>query len=151
MARKNESQKGGEVIMSKWKTPKTDWTEGDALEYKDFNRIKNNLVYLWEKVQKYWSAFEIKDMGSDITSYEEEWNVDYFNAIEENVDTINSHMYVMDYGFKQTFYTNGAFIKAEELNRIEGATLKMNQIIEGIQEGKTRLSFRFGAPKGLRL
>lgn len=137
--------------MANWKTPKTDWTEEDAFGYKDFNRIKNNLVYLWKKVQKYWTSFEIKDMGSDITSYEEEWNVDYFNAIEENVDTINSHMYVMDYGFRQTFYVNGVFIKAEELNRIEGATLKMNQIIEGIQEGKTRLSFRLGTPKGLRL
>lgn len=137
--------------MATWQKPKTDWTATDRFNIKDYNRIKNNLTYLWEEASKIWGDFDIADMGEDVTSIKTLWNVDYFNAFESNVDTINQHMFTQNLGIQQTFYVNGVFIRFDELNRIETAVLKMKRIIEGKEAGIRRLSFRLGAPKGLRL
>lgn len=137
--------------MATWQKPKTDWTATDRFNIKDYNRIKNNLTYLWEEASNIWGDFDIADMGEDITSIKAMWDVQYFNAFESNVDTINQHMFTQNLGMRQTFYVNGVFIKFDELNRIETAVLKMKRIIEGKEAGMRRLAFRLGAPKGLRL
>ena len=137
--------------MDKWQEPKTDWMVDDIFLYSDYNRIKNNLTCLWQDACAVFGDFEIADMGEDITSNEVDWDVDYFNAFEENVDTINKNMLSQDYGFRQTFYENGIFIGYMELNRIEEATFDMKRTIEGILAGKVRIPFRCGAPKGLYL
>lgn len=109
------------------------------------------MVYLWEKVSEIWGNFSISDMGEDITSYADGFYADQFNLFEENLETINNHMYTQYLGIKQTFYDNGVFISASELNRIESGELSMKRIIEGWEAGKIRLAFRLGAPKGLYL
>lgn len=144
-----------------WQEPKTNWSAQDAFNYKDYNRIKNNLIHLHEQVCEEWGNFRIEDMGEDLIAPEnveantptEKFMYDAmrFNAFEANVDTINQNMLTKDYGFRQTFYYNGAFPKPEEFNRIEKASLRMKQIIEGKKAGKIRLPFRLGAPKGLYL
>lgn len=132
-----------------WEEPKTNWTPQDRINYKDYNRIKRNLTYLWQEAGKYGRSFNIEDMGVDITSYLQGWDYRYFNAFETNVDIINSHILKKNYGFKQTFYSNGPFIGYAELNRIESAIFDMRRTIEGIKAGRIRLAFRLGAPKGL--
>lgn len=144
-----------------WQEPKTDWMAQDAFNYKDYNRIKNNLAYLHEQVCEEWGDFRIEDMGEDLIAPEDVeadsppekfmYDAMYFNAFETNLDAINQHMLTKDYGFRQTFYYNGAFPKPEEFNRIEGATLRMEQIVTGKKAGKIRLAFRLGAPKGIYL
>lgn len=137
--------------MAEWQTPKTDWVSTDRFNIEDYNRIKNNLLYVWEQAQLIWGGFEIADMGEDITSYSAYWDVDVFNAFESNIDTINEHMLSQDYGIRQTFYENGPFIKWDELNRIEDAILRMKRIADGRKASLVRLAFRLGAPKGLKL
>lgn len=137
--------------MAEWQTPKTDWVSTDRFNIEDYNRIKNNLLYVWEQAQLIWGGFEIADMGEDITSYSAYWDVDVFNAFESNIDTINEHMLSQDYGIRQTFYENGPFIKWDELNRIEEAVLKMKRIVDGRKASLVRLAFRLGAPNGLKL
>ena len=134
-----------------WQEPKTDWTAQDAMNYRDFNRIKNNLDYLHDEAVEMWGDFGIEDMGADMTSSKEGWKFRYFNAIESNIDIINSHIFSQNYGFKQTFYSNGPFIGPAELNRIESAILSMRGIIDGVKAGRVRLAFRLGTPKGLKL
>lgn len=135
-----------------WREPKTDWTESDAFNLKDYKRIRNNLLFLRNKISGIWGAFSIADMGNDQSDPKYIWKVQYFNAIEENLETINKRMIIIkNYGYKQTFYNNGAFIGFSELNRIEDATLQMKRIIDGWEAGLRRLSFRLGAPKGLYL
>lgn len=135
-----------------WREPKTDWTESDAFNLKDYKRIRNNLLFLRNKISGIWGAFSISDMGNDQSDPKYIWKVQYFNAIEENLETINKRMIIIkNYGYKQTFYNNGAFIGFSELNRIEDATLQMKRIIDGWEAGLRRLSFRLGAPKGLYL
>lgn len=135
--------------MAIWQTPKTDWTASDRMNYRDYNRIRNNIMYLKDEAAEMFGNFDIEDMGQEIESPEENWKVKYFNAFEENVDIINKNMMSKDYGFKQTFYPNGIFIGYAELNRIEGAILGMKSTIDGIIAGRRRLTFRLGYPKGL--
>lgn len=136
----------------KWREPKTDWVASDRFNLKDYNRIRNNLIYLNRRISNIWGEFSIEDMGNDQSSIRYIWKPKYFNAIENSLDILNEHnIVVKNYGFKQTFYQNGAFIGFAELNRIESATLQMKQIIEGWEAGLRRLSFRLGSPKGLRI
>ncbi len=135
-----------------WREPKTNWTATDRFNLQDYKRIRNNLIFLNNRISDIWGEFSIQDMGNDQTDPRYIWKVQYFNAIEENLEIINQHsLIVKNYGFKQTFYPNGAFIGFAELNRIEGATLKMKRIIDGWEAGLRKLSFRLGAPKGLYL
>lgn len=142
----------GTAPDGKWREPKIKWTEADSFNLADYKRIRNNLLFLHNRISEIWGEFAIKDMGKDQSDHKYIWKVQYFNAIEENLETINRRMIIVkNYGFKQTFYNNGVFIGFSELNRIESATLQMKQIIDGWEAGLRRLTFRLGAPKGLYL
>ena len=134
-----------------WSEPKTNWISIDRFNIADFNRIKNNLQWLYEKAVKLYKNFDIADMGEDITSFESYWNVAFFNAFESNVDVINNIIYTKDYGITQRFFENGPFIKWDELNRIESACLEMKDILDRQESGLQRLSFRLGGMKGVNV
>lgn len=133
------------------KQSKTNWKPTDRFNYVDYNRIKNNLYYLWQRACQYWGYFEIQDMGSDMDDYTGYWDVEVFNAWEYNLDEINKHMLSTDYGIKQTFFENGPFIKWDELNRIESATLDMNNMLDRLEVGLRRLPFRLGTFKEVKI
>ena len=141
-----------EVIeVSIWHTPKTDWKATDRFNFEDYNRIKNNLQWLHDKVEELYKPFEIQDMGEDITDYLSYWEAKYFNAWEQNLDIINGNMYKQDYGVAQRFFENGAFIQWNELNRLESATLCMRDILDREEAGLRRIPFRLGNFKGVRI
>lgn len=135
---------------SKWHTPKTNWKVNDRFNFKDYNRIKNNLEYLHEEATELWKPFEIENMGSDIFDYVTAWKVKYFNAWENNLDAINNIILTQDYGFAQTFFENGQFIQWNELNRIESAILSMKDILDRQRLGLRKLSIRLGNFKGVK-
>ena len=83
-------------------------------------------------------------MGEDITSYLAYWDVQFFNAIGKNLDIISENAYGLNYGIRQIFYENGAFIKWDELNRIESATVDINNMIDRQEGIGRRLSFVLG-------
>ena len=139
------------VKVTKWHTPKTNWTANDRFNFIDYNRIKNNLSYLHEEATELWKPFEIEDMGDDIFDYVTAWKVQYFNAWEKNVEIINNIILTQDYGFSQTFYENGVFIQWDELNRVEGVTLSMKEILDRQRKGLRKLSFRLGGFKGVKI
>lgn len=147
----NVSIMSSEIEVSIWHTPKTDWKPTDRFNFVDYNRIKNNLLWLHEKVTELYKPFEIEDMGEDITDYSSYWKVRYFNAWEQNLDMINSHMFTKDYGTAQRFFENGPFIQWTELNRIESAILNMRDILNRQEKGIRRLSFCFGTFKEVRI
>lgn len=139
------------VEVTRWHTPKTNWTINDRFNYVDYNRIMNNLIYLHEEAVKLWKPFDIEDMGAEIWDNVTSWKVKYFNAWEKNLDKINSVILTKDYGFSQQFFSNGAFIQWNELNRIEGAILSMREILDRQKLGLMKLSFRLGNFKGVRV
>lgn len=134
-----------------WHTPKTNWTVNDRFNFVDYNRIKNNLVYLHQLAEELWNEFEIKNMGEDITEYTAFWDVDIFNMFESNLDLINQNIFTQDFGISQRFFENGAFIKWDELNRIESAILSMNELLERQKAGLRKLSFKLGGWKGVKI
>ena len=133
-----------------WITPKIDWSATDRFNIVDYNRIKNNLNYLWEESQKIWGEYDIEDMGANLTSYASYWRYQDFNRFENNLETINNHMLRDNFGAKQTFYPNGVFIGFEELNRIENACLTMKATIDGWYEAMAILPFRLGNKGGIK-
>lgn len=134
-----------------WIEPKTDWNaQTDRFNVEDYNRIKNNLEYLNEMANEMYLSISIIDMGED-AEYPDFWDVDVFNAFEKNVDAINQQMYTLDYGVSQTFYPNGVFIQASELNRIESAMLSMKDILDRQKAGFRRLPFRLGQYRAIRI
>lgn len=147
----NVSVISSEIEVSIWHTPKTDWKMTDRFNFVDYNRIKNNFLWLHEKVTELYNLFEIEDMGEDITDYSSYWKVKYFNAWERNLDIINSHMFTRDYGTAQRFFENGPFIQWTELNRIESAILNMRDILDRQEMGIRKLSFRLGTFKEVRI
>lgn len=139
------------VEVSIWHTPKTNWKSTDRFNFVDYNRIKNNLLWLHDKVTELYKSFEIEDMGEDVTDYSSYWKVKYFNAWERNLDIINSHMFTKDYGTEQRFFENGPFIQWTELNRIESAILNMRDILDRQEKGIRRFSFRLGTFKEVQI
>lgn len=139
------------VDVTLWKTPKTDWVSTDKFNYVDYNRIKNNLTYLHQLAVSVWQEFEMPDMGEDITEYTAFWDADIFNLFESNLELINQNIYTQDFGISQKFYPNGAFIKWDELNRIESAILSMNELLESYKTNLRHIEFRLGRFREVRI
>ena len=133
-----------------WKTPKVNWKPTDRFNWWDYNRIKNNLKYLRERAALLIKPFQIEDMGEDITEYTDYWPVDIFNKFERNLEAIDKNTYNTDYGEKQTFYENGIFIKWDELNRIENATLSINGMMDRQEVALSRLAFTLGRKREVK-
>ena len=144
-----------------WETPKTDWSAeysdtglfiGDFFNVTDYNRIKNNILYLRELGIQLIGVIPRIEVGADKHLPDNEhpdfdndnFFADEINMIEDGLETIDDAMPFVSFGSKQTFYENGRFIDADELNRIESAELKTYEILENSIAGKMRLQIRLG-------
>lgn len=136
-----------------WETPKTDWSAqysdtglfmGDFFNIQDYNRIKNNLLYLRELATQLMHNVPKITVGDDKESYDEYFYADEINMIEDALETIDLFIGWVDFGNKQTFYDNGKFIDSAELNRIESAELHLYDLLTNSIAGKLRLRFRLG-------
>lgn len=144
-----------------WIEPKTDWSAeysetglfiGDFFNVTDYNRIKNNLLYLRELATHLMHNIPEIHVGSDKhlpDNADPDFDNDNFfadeiNLIEDALETLDEAIGWIDFGDKQTFYDNGRFIDADELNRIERASLELYDLLTNSIAGKLRLAFRLG-------
>ena len=130
-----------------WIEPKTNWDSSSRFNIEDFNRIKNNLLYLHDVALVRVGAFEIESMGEDLFVGEDEyknWVVEDFNAIENNLHTISNKIMDADIGTKKTFYENGLMPDYVELNRIESVTLRNKNALDNLSAGLRRIPFKLG-------
>lgn len=144
-----------------WEEPKTDWSAsysdtglfiGDFFNVTDYNRIKNNLLYLRELATQLMINVPKITVGEDKHLPDNEnpdfdndnFFADEINLIEDSLEALDQRFTFVDFGDKQTFYENGRFIDAEELNRIERAELKMYNLLQSSIAGKLRLAIRLG-------
>lgn len=144
-----------------WITPKTDWSAsysdtglfvGDFFNVTDYNRIKNNLLYLREMASKLIRNIPKIKVGKDKHLPDnanpdfdnDNFFADEINLIEDGLEAIDNAIPWVDFGNKQTFYENGRFIDADELNRIEGAQLKLYNLLSNSIAGNLHLAFRLG-------
>lgn len=139
-----------------WTTPKTDWSisydsdgnyTGDRFNASDFNRIKDNLVYL-----NTFAKAMYEDMIHEITINDKNqgdfFHVDDINQIE------NLFAYVVRVvpkaNFSPTVFTNnGKMINYTELNTIESAMLDAYNKLTNQSEGRRTLTWNFGMKGGL--
>ena len=138
------------VTVSAYVEPKVDWTLSDRFNIQDYNRIKNNLVYIHEKACLRIHPFEIENMGENLTEYTGYWDVDVFNAFENNIEILTKKILGDSSGIKKVYFENGPFIDWTELNRIESATYQMKQVLDNLSAGLRRIPFRIGMFKGFR-
>ena len=144
-----------------WIEPKTDWQAhydesgqftGDYVNVEDYNRIKNNFLYLREYIKKIFFNPPVITVGVDKHTPEnnnpdfdnDNFFADEWNLIEDALETLDNHIAVLNHGDKQTFYENGAFISYSELNRLEQASLDIYTHITDSERQKLHLSFRLG-------
>lgn len=130
-----------------WIEPKTDWSSASRFNIEDYNRIRNNLNYLHDVALVRIGTFEIEDMGVDLVvdmDEGENWDVDVFNAIENNLHTISNKIINANIGAKKTFYENGLILDFNELNRIESVTLRNKNALDNLSAGLRRIPFRLG-------
>ena len=130
-----------------WIEPKTNWDSSSRFNIEDFNRIKNNILYLHDIALVRVGAFEIESMGEDLYVGEDEyknWVVEDFNAIENNLHTISNKIIDADIGTKKTFYENGLMPDYAELNRIESVTLRNKNALDNLSAGLRRIPFKLG-------
>jgi hypothetical protein len=144
-----------------WIEPKTNWTDqyddsgrfiGTYVNYQDYNRIKNNLLVLHDLAIQIYHDIPDFNLGADkhaINRNSPDYNndnffADEFNAIENCVYEIDKKMTFIDFGSKKTFYDNGKFINATELNRLETAEKRMYDILTNAINGKLTLPFTLG-------
>lgn len=116
-----------------WHTPKTNWKVqrdntgmyiGDFFSCTDYNRIKNNMVYLHEQIP------HPIDLGGDKTESDMPYASE-FNAIEQALEYLRVHVIDLDVGAPTEFFQNGRAITADELNRIESAQQRYYQYFNG--------------------
>lgn len=87
-----------------WIEPKTDWVITDSFNFEDYNRIKNNIAYLYEMALNFYSSIQLEDMGSDKIGYNEFPYAEEFNRLElwlfggEVDEQSVLHIGVCDYG-----------------------------------------------------
>ena len=110
-----------------WTTSKTNWSytyidgnySGDFFDYHDYNRIKNNLLYLANKFSISVSVLSSEDKGAADIMYNDEWN-----AVEDAVYRMDQKKGNKDF-VKKTYYANGLFPDANELNKVENKMLEL--------------------------
>lgn len=133
-----------------WETPKTNWVSTDRFNISDYNRIKNNIVYLEEIGNEVYKSFVLSEMGEDKTSYAGFWTPAEFNLFEANLELIKQNFPESDIGAPKVFFENGPFIDYQELNRIESALLKYYTMAIQQMAIIPRLAFRLGNVKGVK-
>ena len=139
-----------------WQTPKTDWYGeviegvyvGDRFNAVDYNRIKNNLIYLRDLAITVYESFNIETVSNDKTTADF-FYADEINAMERNLDTINNNTLKRNYGTRVTFSANGNTPVYTELNRLESAILDLYDRLSNQSEGRRTLTFNFGMKVGL--
>ncbi len=140
-----------------WKTPKTDWHgsvdesgvySGDRFNAVDFNRIKNNLVYLRDLAMANYDKFDIVSLGADRT-VKDYFYADEINQLEKNLVTINQHTLRRSYGTAPTYADNGNTMDFKELNRLESAILDLYNRLMNESEGRRTFTWNFGMKGGV--
>lgn len=108
-----------------WITPKTDWVKTDQFTYQDYNRIRNNLLYINDKLNtNYPSKKIILDLGDDKTGYNNDYYASEFVAFENALDSFTRVGRNVNVGAKSNFKGNESFADADALNRIEKSCLR---------------------------
>lgn len=135
-----------------WIEAKTDWTANDYINAADFNRIRNNILYLKEVATGYFRPFDFseaitREQGFEDWAYAETWN-NLENALDE---FIKKTYQLSNLGVKKIYSVYDPYIDYQELNRIESASLRYKEFFDVQSNIVQKLSFELGNYGGIQI
>ena len=133
-----------------WTEPKTNWTKDDFFNIEDYSRITNNIMYLKDFLDSL--VYGLSDMQSmSEKNISEPIYAREINDIENNIELLNIETYKLEIGETKEYFPNQRTMDFNELNRIEKAMFDIYTKMKKHKELLTRLSFRLGNQKGLKV
>lgn len=136
-------------VDNDWITPKTDWLPTDFINYTDINRIIGNLNYLRFLATYFFGVREYETMLEKV-GYTYYRFASEINAIEKNLEILNTDTFNYDIGETKEYFPNNGGFDYAELNRIEGAELRLYGVLYGSYRGIHTLAFTLGGEKGIK-
>lgn len=135
-----------------WQEPKINWTKDDFINIEDFNRIRNNLLYLYEKSKKFYKNYNlskqlVEEVNYSSYAYSEKWN---FLEFTSN-DIYNNTYKLKNIGTMREFIAYQNYIDYNELNRLENLCLKYYNLLNSQENTIEKLSFTLGNYKGVKV
>ena len=139
-----------------WIEPKIDWSGkksgndyvGDYFEYTDYNRIKNNILFLGEYARQLYDVTE-QNLGDDKQECDLIY-ADEVNLIENAIVSLNNDTYKFNYTQKE-WSANKHVPTYEDWNRIEYMTKRLYESLVAQKQAQKRLAFTLGGQKGLKV
>lgn len=111
-----------------WITPKTDWDNFDNFEYTDYNRIRNNLLYINDMInQMYPDKAKTLDLGSAKNSYAQGYKPSEFEKFEDALESFTRIGKDVNIGKRNSYKGNEPFAWASALNRLEKCCLRWKE------------------------
>lgn len=124
-----------------WITPKTDWAKTDQFTYQDYNRIRNNLLYLNEQINEtYTNLSRELDLGEEKTGYTNDYYPSEFEAFEDALESFKRIGINVNIGERINYKGNDSFIDFDSLNRIEKNCLNWKSNINITFTVETRMT-----------
>lgn len=118
-----------------WITPKTDWASTSRFEYTDYNRIRNNLLYINDMLNEMFpDKSETLDLGEAKEGYGNDYAVSEFVAFEDALESFTRVGIDVNIGNRNYYYGNASFIWADALNRLESCCLRWKTQTDSVVE-----------------
>ena len=140
--------------MLKWIKAKTDWQPTDYINVDDFNRIRNNILYLMQEHVPLFGDIQFTEpiTGEETVgnwAYAEEWN----NLEDRLEDFLTKTVYAIDglVGKKKNYNIYSPYIDYEELNRIEKTCEIYQRTFLGRHNSREHLSYELGNYGGVKI
>lgn len=133
-----------------WTEPKTNWTKDDFFNIEDYRRITNNIMYLKDFLDSLFYGLSDMQLMSE-KNISEPIYAREINDIENNIELLNIETYKLEIGETKEYFPNQRTMDFNELNRIEKTMFDIYTKMKKHKELLTRLSFRLGNQKGLKV
>lgn len=125
------------------------YNSASKFNWGDYMSFWQGIMELHTMANDLYLGFPIKTMRQ-IKTYEDYFYAEDFNRIEENLETINKHVFTQDIGKTKTFYDNGQFIKYDELNRLIDGMYTLTDMLKNQMKNRRKLEIRLGNMKGVK-
>ncbi len=116
-----------------WITPKTDWDVTSKFVYTDYNRIRNNLLYINDVLNNaYPDKAETLDLGEAKEGFTNDYYSSEFTAFEDALVSFTRIGKDLNIGTRGFYKGNDSFITADALNRLEQCCLRWKNGSENV-------------------
>lgn len=123
-----------------WTTPKTNWHDGEAfLLQPDYARIRANLLALHAQALPLYPGAAAPNLENPAQN---DWaRCSFFTAVEQSCAALIETTVPENAYTPRTFAGNDRVWTAADLNRIEGAALRLHNQLQGQKDAQPRLAF----------